>query len=228
MWSKKTRANDRPYDLCLFPKESSVPILDTLDLLGYFFDPCGHCGTNAAWLLTTLAWALPVSSSYDCPGHLSPIDLGIPCTWQSMRYCNNIQVSCKHNMSEDASALSRKGCCNGQNIIAGRWIIFLWLSPDQIFWDMCSLLSNWLHWMLNSDYIGTEQTGPHSAFLLHWFPPGCHLLIERGAGACLSSMLLSREGRLSRYFLSSHCYVSQLLTFGCSGGAHWAGTGSVI
>lgn len=33
------------------------------------------------------------------------------------------------------------------------------------------------------------------------FPPGCHLLIERDTRACLSSVLLSREGRLSGYFL---------------------------
>lgn len=127
-----------------------------------------------------------------------------------MRYCNNIQIPCKHNMSEDASALPRKGCCNGQNIIAGRGMTFLLLPPDQIFlryvfirvWEENpSLLSNWSHWMLSSDYIGTEQTGPHSASLLHRFPLGCHLLIERGTRACLSSVLLSREGRLSGYFL---------------------------
>lgn len=75
-------------------------------------------------------------------------------------------------MSEDASALPRNGCCNGQKMEDE---FFLLLPPDQIFlryvfiqvWEENpSLLSNWSHWMLSNDYIGTEQTGPHSASLL--------------------------------------------------------------
>lgn len=177
MWSKKIRANDRPYDLCLFPKESSLPVLDTLDL------PLAISLTlvaTASWLLTTLAWALPVSSSYDCPGHLSPIDREflIPDKAWDIAIISRCDASAAclkmllHYPERDA-VMDR---------IPGRWIIFfLLLPPDQIFlryvfirvWEENpSLLSNWLHWMLNSDYTGTEQTGPHSTFLLHWFPPG--------------------------------------------------------
>lgn len=47
---------------------------------GHLLCPSSHCGTNFAWVLTTVTWAQPDSSSpHICPAYLSPLGLQISC-----------------------------------------------------------------------------------------------------------------------------------------------------
>lgn len=132
-WSEKQGLISKPKVSASSEREVAY-LLEPLDHmyisggLGYLFDPSGHSDTKVAWILTTLTWALQVSSSYGCLKYLSSTDLGISCTWQNMRFCNYIQVPCKGNIYEDISAIHRKVCCK-KTKYNHRKIYYFWFYP---------------------------------------------------------------------------------------------------